>query len=97
MLESIKKNGTVRGKVAERGRGLIELFDLLAVQNDYELRSHLDALKTAIGPIGSERTENDAERDTDAVRRHLEEIMELEHQTAKDLMSGPSRFGMIEL
>ena len=44
MLESIKKYGTVRGKVAERGRGLIELFDLLAVQDYYELRGRLEAL-----------------------------------------------------
>ncbi|HCR70968.1 MAG TPA: hypothetical protein DIW23_05960, partial [Anaerolineae bacterium] len=31
MLKSIRKNGFVRGKVAEKGRGLIEMFDLLAV------------------------------------------------------------------
>lgn len=97
MLDSIKKNGSVRGKVAERGRGLIELFDLMAVQNDYELRSRLQALKDAIGPIGSERTENDPERDTNQVVMHLQEIAELEHQAVIDLMAGPSRFGMIEL
>jgi hypothetical protein len=97
MLDSIKKNGSVRGKVAERGRGLIELFDLMAVQNDHELRSRLQALKDAIGPIGSERTENDPERDTNQVVMHLQEIAELEHQAVIDLMAGPSRFGMIEL
>jgi len=97
MLDSIQKNGTVRGKVAERGRGLIELFDLMAVQNDYELRSRLQALKDAIGPIGSERNGNDPERDTNQVVMHLQEIAELEHQAVIDLMAGPSRFGMIEL
>jgi hypothetical protein len=97
MLESIKKNGTVRGKVAERGRGLIELFDLLAVQDDYELRGRLEALKQAIGPIGDEKTGNEPERDANQVVRHLQEISELEHQAVIDLMAGPSRFGMIEL
>ncbi len=97
MLESIKKNGTVRGKVAERGRGLIELFDLLAVQDDYELRGRLESLEQAIGPIGDEKTGNEPERDTNQVVMLLQEIAELEHQAVIDLMAGPSRFGMIEL
>jgi hypothetical protein len=97
MLESIKKNGNVRGKVAERGRGLLELFDLLAVQDDYELRGRLESLKQAIGLIGDEKTGNEPERDTNQVVTNLQEIAELEHQAVIDLMARPSRFGMIEL
>ncbi len=41
LLESIQKNGYVRGKGAEKGRGLIELFDLLAIHDDGDLRSAL--------------------------------------------------------
>ena len=40
---------------------------------------------------------DEAERDTNQVVKHLQEIAELEHQAVIDLMAGPSRFGMIEL
>ena len=56
-----------------------------------------EKIKDAIGLIGSERTENDPERDTNQVMKHLNEIAELEHQAVIDLMAGSSRFGMIEL
>jgi len=95
MLNSIRKNGFVRGKVAEKGRGLIEMFNLLAVQNDGELRGRLEALKSAIGPVG-DRTDV-PERSTEDVRNILEQIMELEHSAAQDLISGPSRFSMVEV
>jgi hypothetical protein len=73
------------------------LFDLLAVQDDYELRGRLESLKQAIGLIGDEKTGNEPERDTNQVVTNLQEIAELEHQAVIDLMARPSRFGMIEL
>jgi hypothetical protein len=78
----------VRDKVNECGRGLFELFDLLAVQYDYELRGRLEALKQAIGPIDGEKTGNEPVRDTNQVVKHLQEISELEHQAMIDLMAG---------
>lgn len=95
MLTSVRKNGFVRGKVAEKGRGLIEMFNLLAVHNDHELRGRLEALKAAIGPVG-DRTDA-PERSTDDVKNILEQIMELEHSAAQDLLEGPTRFSMVEI
>lgn len=96
ILESIQKNGFVRGKVAERGRGLLDLFDLMAVQNDHELRNRLVMLRSAIGPIGDERTEEQPARDVNQVKSILENILELERKAVDDLLSGPSRFSFIE-
>jgi hypothetical protein len=93
ILESVKKNGFVRGKVAERGRGLIEMFDLMAVQDDYELRGKLMALKNALGPVSVDSPA----RDTEQVKALLEEVMELERQAADDLQSGPNRFNMLDV
>lgn len=95
MLASIRKNGFVRGKVAEKGRGLIEMFNLLAVQNDHELRSRLESLKSAIGPVGDRA--DAPERSTEEIKTILEQIAELEHSAAQDLVAGPSRFSMVEV
>lgn len=94
ILASIEKNGFVRGKVAERGAGLLDLFDLLAVQNDKELRKQLVDLRDAIGPIGSER--GSEIRSTVDVKNVLEQIMDLEKKAVEDLLAGPSRFSLIE-
>jgi hypothetical protein len=96
MLTSIQKNGFVRGKVAERGKGLLELFDLLAVQDDHELRAKLLDLKSSIGAVGDERTEDTPVRSTDAVIASLTSVKELAHQAAKDLAEQPSRFALLD-
>jgi hypothetical protein len=95
MLESIKKNGFVRGKVAEKGRGLVELFDMWAVHSDAELRAKLIDLKKAIGPSVKNRADA-SERSTEDVKAILEDIAELAHKAAADLQQGPSRFSFIE-
>jgi hypothetical protein len=97
ILASIQKNGFVRGKVAERGRGLVELFDLMAVQDDRELREKLVALRNAIGSVGSERAKDAPERSTAEVVTILQQIQELEHEAATDLLKGPSRFNLVEV
>lgn len=96
MLDSIQKNNFVRGKVAEKGRGLLELFDLLAAHDDRELRTRLLDLRQAIGAVGEERTSAAPERNTQDVVNILEQIKELEHQAISDLLAGPSRFSMVE-
>jgi len=96
MLAAIKKNGFVRGKTAERASGLVEMFDLLAVQDDFELRERLKALREAIGPMGAGRSTSTHERNTDEVISILEEIKTLSHMAVKDLMNGPSRFSNLE-
>jgi hypothetical protein len=96
MLESIKKNSHVRGKVAERGKGLLEMYELLSIQDDVELRARLEQLKNAIGAVGEDRPKNAPERSTEEVTRALESIKELAHQAAVDLAAGPSRFSFVE-
>lgn len=95
MLTSIKKNGFVRGKVAEKGRGLVELFDMWAVHNDNELRAKLIELKQVIGPSMKDRADT-SERSTEDVKAILQDIAELAHKAAVDLQQGPSRFSFIE-
>lgn len=97
MMQSIHKNGYVRGKVAERGRGLLELFELMSVQDDQELRTRLIQLKEAIGPVGDERSENTPDRDTNKVVTALEGIKELAHKAAMDLAAVPSRFSFVDV
>lgn len=97
MLESIQKNKFVRGKVAERGRGLLELYELMSVQDDAALHEKLVLLKQAIGPVGEERDKNAPERDTNQVVSALEAIKDLAHAAAVDLAAGPSRAAFIEM
>ena len=78
MLESIKKNGFVRGKVAEKGRGLIEFFDIMAAHDDTELRSLLDNLKTAIG-------ETPDGRNLDGIENILSGIADLAAASSEEL------------
>ena len=94
MLVSVKKNGFVRGKIAEKAHGLLEVYDLLAVQDDRELRAKLIELKDAIGPVGQK---NAPERNTEQVQAILEEIKELSHQAARDVALGPSRFSLLDI
>jgi hypothetical protein len=85
MLDSIQKNKFVRGKIAEKARGLVELHDLLAIHDDAALREKLVELRSAIGAVGDERTADTPERDTAAVKTTLEQIIDLSHNTAEDL------------
>lgn len=55
MLESVQKNGFLKGKVAEFGRGLLEFYDIMACHDDQELRMRLERLNAEIGPSGTER------------------------------------------
>lgn len=96
MLESIQKNGFVRGKVAEKGRGLLELYQLMAAHDDYELRDQLVALRQAIGPVGDDRPADAPERSAAEISDILQQINGLAETAAQDLMEGPSRFSLVE-
>lgn len=95
ILESIKKNGFVRGKVAERGRGLVDLFNLMCTHDDKELSEKLNALKEQLGPAGTKQ--DDESRSVKAIEKTLKEIMKLEKQAAQDLMAEPNRFSFVEV
>jgi len=96
MLASIQKNSFVKGKVAERGRGLLDLYELMTIGEDAELRGKLTQLRNAIGTIGDERAKDAAPRDTAEVVNALESIRALAHSAAQDLAAGPSRFSFLE-
>lgn len=95
ILESIKKSGFVRGKVAERGRGLIDLFNLMCTHDDRELSEKLNSLKEMLGPAGTKQ--NDESRSIKDIEKTLKEIMKLEKQAAEDLMAEPNRFSFVEV
>lgn len=95
ILANIKKNGFVRGKVAEKGRGLIEMFDLMCTHDDRELRYRLEVLKSSLGEAG---TKQDADtRNVDVIKSTLEEIIELSSRAAQDLIAEPNRFTSLEI
>ena len=94
ILESVKGNGFVRGKVATRGRGLLEFFDLMAAHTDADLRYKLIELKSAIGPVGDK---NVPDRDVDKISDILNGIMDLADAEIESLTSGPSPFSMMEV
>jgi len=97
LLESVQKNGYVRGKVAEKGSGLLELYKLMAAHDDQELRDLLVQLKQAIGPVGKARGEDTPERDAEEIKATLSQIIDLSHTAASDLAAGPSRFSLVEV
>lgn len=97
MLASIKKNGFVRGKIAEKGRGLIDFFELMTIPttSDNELKSKLIELRSAIGENAKDRADDTPERSTSEIIGILEEIKELSHK-ASQAMNTVNRFSMVE-
>ena len=94
ILASIKKNGFVRGKVAQRAAGLLEWYQLMSITDDYKLQAKLAALKNAIGTIGDRK--DAPARSTEEIKAILEEIGTLAHQAETDLDS-VSRFAFVEV
>lgn len=81
ILQSLRKNGKLRGNVAERGRNLLAYYQLMAAHDDRELRGLLEALTAAIGPQGTSK-EN---RSSEAIADMLGQIINLTHATAKEV------------
>ncbi len=95
VLENIKKNGFVLGKVAEKGRGLIDMYDLMCTHDDNELRYRLNVLKSQLGQQGTKQ--NDASRDVESIKQTLTEIIELSKNATEDLISLPTRFSRLDI
>lgn len=91
MAESVEKSGFVRGKVAQRGRGLLEIFNLMSVTDDRDLKDALVKLNQAIGP-GSEESGKSPERSPEEVKAALEKIVELAEEARAEITSPQSRF-----
>jgi hypothetical protein len=93
MLESIRKNKHVRGKVAERGRGLLDIYNLLVIpgMGDERMEQYLKDLRNLIGADAGEA------RSTEAITAKLQEIVDMEKELAADLVSVPTTFNYLEI
>lgn len=91
MLESVRKNNHVRGKVAERGRGLLDLYQLMVLPGlgSEKMEVYLRELREML-PKETEK------RSPDEIAAKLEEIIALEAEIADDLNAGPSVFSFLE-
>lgn len=93
--DSIAKSGFVRGKTAEKLRGLVEFYQLTSIQDDAKLLKKLQDLREAIGAVGDERTSNTPERSTGSVVNALNGIIDLTKTIKDDLAVEPSRFAFL--
>lgn len=93
ILESIQKNGYVRGKVAQKGRGLIGLYELIAAHDDSELREKLEKLKTEIGIVGDDEVHY---RNIYRINDTLNEIADLAIASSEELTE-VSREAFVEI
>lgn len=91
MLKSIQKNGFLKGKVAEKGRSLIEFYRLMAVHDDKDLRQLLEQLTAEIGPDGKSK-----ERDSEKISKTLEQLVDLVHLSAEEMVT-VSRASFVEI
>jgi hypothetical protein len=91
ILESVQKNGYVRGKVAERGRGLLDLYQLMVLpgMGDQKLETYLRELK-ALLPAASEG------RSPEDIANKLRDIIALEAEAAENVQS-VTGFSFIDL
>ena len=92
ILESVQKNGYVRGKVAERGRGLLDLYQLMVLpgMGDERLETYLRELKDLL-PAASET------RSPEAIANKLRDIIALEADAAAAIQTPPTGFSFIDL
>ncbi len=97
MAESVEKSGFVRGKVAQRGRGLLEIFNLMSVTDDGDLKDALLKLNQAIGPVADDRGKDAPERSTEEVKVALQKIVDLADEARAEIMSPQSRFAGLRL
>ena len=91
ILESVRKNNHVKGKVAERGRGLVDLYQLMVLpgMGDDRLENYLRELKALL-------PENTEARKPDEIAAKLQDIISLEAEIASDLQAGPTTFEFVE-
>ena len=90
MLESISKNGHVRGKVKERGRGLLDIYNLMVLpgMGDDRMMQYLTDLRALLG--------NTEDTSTDQITAKLNDIVALE-KAVTDALLDNSEFGYIEV
>jgi transcription antitermination factor NusG len=92
--ESFSKNGHLRGKTAEKLRGLVDFYNLIKIEDDANLLQKLQELKSVIGEVGSDRPKT-ATRPPQDVINALNGVIDLQKTIKADLIAGPSRVSMI--
>jgi len=95
LLETIQKGGVVRGKIAEKGRGLLNFYSMLMIPELADERM-VDALAGLKSLMGEEGTKDDA-RSVPSITRKLQEIVELQNTVADEIAAGGSKFSQIEV
>jgi len=95
-IESIKKNGHVRGRTADKLHGLVEFYQMTSIQDDPKLLLKLQELKKVIGDVGPARAKDTATREPESVIAALEDVVELKNSIREDLAEVPSRFSFVE-
>jgi hypothetical protein len=89
MLQAIKKSGFIHGKVAEKGRGLLEYFNLMATHDDRYLQDLLKALDEQL-------VKAPKERQVENITGLLEQIDALARKEVKTVLTSGGRFAAIE-
>jgi hypothetical protein len=95
LLTTIKKGGVVRGKIAEKGRGLLEFYNMMLIPEltDERMVDKLTELQKLMGENG---TKDDA-RDVTAITEKLQEIVELSDTVAGEIEDGGGKFAAVEI
>jgi len=89
MLAGIRKSGFIHGKIAEKGKGLLEYFKLMATHDDRYLQDLLKALDVELAKAPKDRKLEDV---TDL----LEQIDDLAKKEVRTMLTSGGRFSAIE-
>ncbi|MBI3161467.1 MAG: hypothetical protein HYZ23_03110 [Chloroflexi bacterium] len=95
LLETVRKGGAVRGKVAEKGRGLLEFYNMMLIPEltDERMVDKLTQLQNLLGKTGTK----DESRDMSQVAGKLQEIVELQDVIAEEIEDGGGKFAAVEV
>jgi len=95
-IESIKKNGHVRGRTADKLHGLVEFYNMTSIQEDPKLLLKLQELKKVIGVVGGAKKKEKAARTPEEVIAALKDVVDLKNTIREDLNEVPSRFSFVD-
>ncbi|MBI5954389.1 MAG: hypothetical protein HY865_22255 [Chloroflexi bacterium] len=95
LLETIKKGGIVRGKIAEKGRGLLDFYNMMLIPEltDERMVDKLSELQKLMGENGTK----DEARDVTAITEKLNEIVDLQDTVADEIEDGGGKFAAVEI
>ena len=95
LLETIRKGGAVRGKVAEKGRGLLDFYNMMLIPEltDERMVEKLTELQKLLGETGT----RDESRDVSQIACKLDEIVKLQDVVAEEIEDGGGKFAAVEI